>query len=44
MSDEIYEKKFGDYLSDLRKNAFVKIFDKDLSTQDEAFQKDKPSS
>jgi parvulin-like peptidyl-prolyl isomerase len=44
LSDEIYEKKFGDYLSDLRKNAFVKIFDKDLSSQDEAFQRDKPSS
>jgi len=36
MSEEIYDKKFGDYLKDLRRNALVKILDKDLATLDEA--------
>jgi len=35
LSEEIYDKKFGDYLRDLRKNAIVKILDKDLAAQDE---------
>jgi len=39
MSEEIYDKKFGDYLTELRKASFVKIFDKDLAAQDEAAQK-----
>jgi parvulin-like peptidyl-prolyl isomerase len=41
MSEEIYDKKFGEYLSDLRKSAFVKIFDKDLAAADESFFKAK---
>ena len=36
LSEEIYDKKFGDYLVGLRKSAIVKIFDKDLAAQDEA--------
>ena len=36
LSEEIYDKKFGDYLAGLRKSAIVKIFDKDLAAQDEA--------
>jgi parvulin-like peptidyl-prolyl isomerase len=36
LSEEIYDKKFGDYLAGLRKNAIVKIFDKDLAAADEA--------
>ena len=39
MSEEIYDKKFGEYLIGLRKSAFVKIFDKDLAEQDEASRK-----
>ena len=36
LSEEIYDKKFGDYLVGLRKGAIVKIFDKDLAAADEA--------
>jgi len=36
LSEEIYDKKFGDYLVGLRKSAIVKIFDKDLAAADEA--------
>jgi parvulin-like peptidyl-prolyl isomerase len=36
LSEEIYDKKFGDYLAGLRKSAIVKIFDKDLAAADEA--------
>ena len=43
MSEEIYDKKFAEYLSDLRKAAFVKIFDKDLAAADEASRKEKSS-
>lgn len=39
MSEEIYDKKFADYLTDLRKNSFVKILDKDLAALDEASRK-----
>jgi hypothetical protein len=39
MSEEIYDKKFADYLADLRKNAIVKIVDKDLAAEDEAQRK-----
>jgi parvulin-like peptidyl-prolyl isomerase len=39
MSEDIYDKKFNDYLNDLRKSAFVKIFDKDLAAADEAARK-----
>jgi parvulin-like peptidyl-prolyl isomerase len=39
MSEEIYDKKFADYLVGLRKTAFVKIFDKDLAAEDEAERK-----
>jgi parvulin-like peptidyl-prolyl isomerase len=39
MSEDIYEKKFADYLTDLRKSSFVKIFDKDLAAADEASRK-----
>lgn len=35
MSEEIYDKKFADYLADLRKNAIVRILDKDLAAEDE---------
>lgn len=38
MSEEIYEKKFTDYLEGLRKAAFVKIFDKELAEGDAALQ------
>jgi peptidyl-prolyl cis-trans isomerase SurA len=37
MSEEIYDKKFNEYLRDLRKAAFVKIFDADLAAADEAW-------
>ncbi len=40
MSEDIYDKKFAEYLSDLRKTAFVKIFDKDLAAGDEASRKE----
>ena len=36
LSEEIYDKKFNDYLKGLRKSAVVKIFDKELAEQDEA--------
>lgn len=36
LSEEIYDKKFNDYLKGLRKSAVVKIFDKDLAEQDDA--------
>ena len=39
MSEEIYDKKFADYLAGLRKSAIVKIFDKDLEAEDEASRK-----
>jgi len=39
MSEEIYDKKFADYLGDLRKNAIVKILDKDLAAEDVESQK-----
>lgn len=39
MSEEIYDKKFADYLVDLRKSAIVKIFDKDLAAEDEEARK-----
>ena len=39
LSEEIYDKKFADYLTDLRKRSFVKIFDKDLAALDEASRK-----
>jgi parvulin-like peptidyl-prolyl isomerase len=39
MSEDIYDKKFADYLTDLRKSSFVKIFDKDLAAADEASRK-----
>ncbi|HET9792863.1 MAG TPA: peptidylprolyl isomerase [Thermoanaerobaculia bacterium] len=39
MSEEIYDKKFADYLVDLRKGAIVKIFDKDLAAEDEEARK-----
>jgi parvulin-like peptidyl-prolyl isomerase len=39
MSEEIYDKKFGEYLVDLRKASFVKILDKDLAVQDDAAMK-----
>ena len=39
LSEEIYDKKFGDYLVGLRKTAIVKIFDKDLAELDEASRK-----
>ncbi|HET7452577.1 MAG TPA: SurA N-terminal domain-containing protein [Thermoanaerobaculia bacterium] len=39
MSEDIYDKKFADYLADLRKNAIVKIVDKDLAAEDEAQRK-----
>ena len=39
MSEEIYDKKFAEYLADLRKTAYVKIFDKDLEAADEASRK-----
>jgi len=39
LSEEIYDKKFGDYLVGLRKSAIVKIFDKDLAAADEASSK-----
>ncbi|MGH9441426.1 MAG: SurA N-terminal domain-containing protein [Thermoanaerobaculia bacterium] len=41
MSEEIYDKKFAEYLADLRKSAFVKIFDKDLEAADAASLKEK---
>lgn len=41
MSEEIYDKKFAEYLADLRKSAFVKIFDKDLEAGDAAALKEK---
>jgi parvulin-like peptidyl-prolyl isomerase len=44
MSEEIYDKKFAEYLADLRKTAFVKIFDKDLAAADEASRKASSSS
>lgn len=43
MSEEIYDKKFGDYLLELRKSSFVKIFDKDLAAQDDAARKEQTS-
>ncbi len=39
MSEDIYDKKFADYLAELRKNAIVKIFDKDLAAEDVETQK-----
>lgn len=39
MSEELYDKKFEDYLRDLRKAAFVQIFDAELSAQDVEWQK-----
>jgi parvulin-like peptidyl-prolyl isomerase len=44
MSEEIYDKKFADYLRELRANSFVKIFDKDLASLDEDLLKSAPSS
>lgn len=40
MSEEIYDKKFAEYLADLRKTAYVKIFDKDLAAGDAAALKE----
>ena len=42
MSEEIYDKKFNEYLRDLRKASFVKIFDADLAAADEAQMNQKP--
>jgi peptidyl-prolyl cis-trans isomerase SurA len=39
MSEDIYDKKFAEYLVDLRKSAIVRIFDKDLAAEDEAARK-----
>ena len=39
MSEELYDKKFEEYLRDLRKAAFVQIFDTDLAAEDVEWQK-----
>jgi parvulin-like peptidyl-prolyl isomerase len=44
MSEEIYEKKFSEYLKGLRKASFVKIFDEDLAKADQAIQNQAPPS
>lgn len=44
MSEEIYDKKFDEFLRDLRKASFVKIFDAELSAQDEDWQKTRTAS
>jgi peptidyl-prolyl cis-trans isomerase SurA len=44
LSEEIYDRKFAEYLRDLRKSSFVKIFDADLAAADKQWQKDKIAS
>jgi hypothetical protein len=35
ISDDLYEKRFGEYMERLRREAFVKIFDPALAKLDE---------
>ena len=35
ISDELYEKRFTEYMEKLRREAFVKIYDPDLAKLDE---------
>lgn len=39
IGDELYEKRFGEYVSKLKKEAFVKIYDADLAKLDQVEKK-----
>ena len=36
ISDDLYEKRFTEYMEHLRREAYVKIYDADLAKADEA--------
>ena len=41
INDELYDKRFAEYVAKLRREAFVKIYDADLAKLEQAAEKDK---
>jgi hypothetical protein len=43
IADDVYDKKYAEYIAKLRREAFIKIYDPSLATPEPSTEEKKPS-